>query len=114
MPTDQDIADINAEIAKVAIKRATDYVMPDGNLIGTPGGAPDVRSLPGGAEAAQGAFDYLSVGGMPYIGGYSDSGRMVILPGYVGWVGLRNNDEGIPTVDANVPSTFGSIRFHYK
>ncbi len=114
MPTDQNIADLNAEIVKVATQRATDFVMPDGNFIGTPGNGPDVRNLPGGAQAAQDAFDYLSVGGTPYSGSYSQSGQMVVLPGGVGWVGRRTNRNGIPTLDIRVTSTFGSIRFHYK
>lgn len=114
MPSDQNIADINTEIAKVAVQRATNYVMPGGNLIGAPGGGPDVRNLPGGEQAAKAAFNYLSVGGTPYEGDYSTSGEMVILPGNVGLVGLRKNDSGISTLDVNVPSTFGSVRFHYK
>jgi hypothetical protein len=114
VPTNQNIADINAEIARVAVQRATNFVAPGGNLIGDQGGDVDVRILPGGAKAAQQAFDYLSVGGTPYTGSYSPSGQMFVLPGNTGLVGLRNNDQGIPTVDVNVPSTFGSVRIHYK
>lgn len=112
VPTDQNIADINAEIVKITTQRVTNYVIPDGNLIGAPGGDADVRNLPGGAQAAQAAFDYLSVEGRPYTGTYP--GKMVILPGDVGWVGLRSNDQNIPTVDVNVPNTFGTMRFHYR
>ncbi len=112
VPTDQNIADINAEIAKVAVQRATDFWMPGGALIGTPGNGPDVREVPGGAKAAQDAFDYLSVGSTPYTGTYP--GTMVVLPGNVGWVGLRNNSDGIPTVDVRVPGVIRSTRFHYK
>ncbi|MGA3301967.1 MAG: hypothetical protein ABSC72_01605 [Methylovirgula sp.] len=116
VPSDQNIADINTEIANVATRRATDFIMPGGNLIGEQGSGSDanVRNLPDGAQAAQAAFDYLSVGGKPYAGSYSSSGKMVTLPGNVGWVGLRSNDQGIPTVDINLPATFGSIRIHYR
>jgi hypothetical protein len=112
VPTDQNIADLNTEIAKVATRRAIDFVMPGGQLIGTRGNGPDVRNIPGGAKAAEDAFEYMSVGGTPYAGAYP--GKMVILPGNVGLVGLRNNKDGIPTVDINIPATFGSIRFHYQ
>jgi hypothetical protein len=111
VPSDQNIADINAEIAKVAVKRITDNVMPDGNMIGTPGGSNDVRNLPGGAKAAQAAFDYLKVGGTPYRGEYP--GEMVVLPGDVGYVGYRNNSVGIPTLDVRVPDAHIKVRFHY-
>ena len=111
-PTDKDIADLNAEIAKVAVKRVTDYVMPGGNLIGMPGGGGDVRNAPGGAEAARAAYDYLSVGGTPYAGPYP--GEMTELPGNVGYVGYRSNNQSIPTVDVNVPSAHIKVRFHYQ
>jgi len=111
VPTDKDIANINAEIAKVAVKRVTDYVMPGGHMIGTPGGGPDVRNLPGGTKAAEAAFNYLRVGGTPYSGEYP--GEMVVLPENTGWVGLRINDENVPTVDVNVPKALGSTRFHF-
>lgn len=110
VPTDQNIADLNAEIAKVAAQRATDFVMPGGNFTGEQGNGPDVRILPGGEQAAQEAFDYLSVGGKPYSGSYPQSGQMVVLPGSTGWVGLRTNRNRIPTLDIRVPSAH-SVRY---
>ena len=112
VPTDQNIADINAEIARVAVKRVTDYVMPGGNLIGARGGGGDVRNAPGGARTARATYDYLSVGGTPYAGPYP--GEMTELPGSAGYVGYRDNDQGIPTVDVNVPSAHIKVRFHYQ
>ena len=112
VPTDQNIADINVEIGKVATQRVTDFIMPGGKLIGERGGNVDVRNLPGGTKAAQEAYDYLSIGGTPYTGIYP--GKMVVLPGGVGRVGLRTNRQGIPTVDVKEPSTFGSVRIHYR
>jgi hypothetical protein len=114
VPTNENIADIRTEIANVAVRRVTNFVMPGGNLIGEPGGGYDVREVPGGAKAAQQAFDYLSVGGTPYTGSYSRSGQMVVLPGNTGWVGLRTSDQGLATVDVRVPGVVPSIRFHYK
>jgi hypothetical protein len=90
----------------------TDYLMPGGNLMGVRTGS-GVRNVSGGTSAAQAAFDYLKVGGRPYTGDYAESGEMVVLPGNIGLVGLRNNKDGIPTLDVNVPSIARPIRFHY-
>jgi len=65
-----------------------EILMTNPNLIGTRNCGPDVRYVPGGAVAAQEAFDYLSVAATPCIGTESSAGRIVVLPGKVGWVGL--------------------------
>jgi hypothetical protein len=78
VPSNPDIAALNAEIGHAATRRVTNFVMPNGNPIGRPGGNVDVRTVEGGREAAQNAFNYLSVGGTPYIGSYP--GTMVTLP----------------------------------
>ncbi len=112
VPTNEDIADIRTEVGRVAVQRVKDFVMPGGNVIGEPGGNVDVRNLPGGAQAAQDAFDHLSLGGTPYGGAYP--GKMVVLPSGVGWGGLRTNAQGIPTVDINLPGAVPRMRFHYR
>ena len=112
VPTDAAIADLNAEIGRVVIKRITDYLRPGGKSIGTRLGNSEIINLPGGAQAAREAFDYLKVGGTPYTGEYS--GEMVVLPGSVGWVGLRDNDEGVPTLDIRVPGFIRSLRIHFQ
>ncbi len=112
MPSNQDISGINAEIHSIVNQRITNFVMPGGNPIGRQGGNVDVRMLSGGMQAARHAFDYLSVGGAPYSGSYP--GTMVTLPGGAGSVGLRTSSQGLPTVDINVPGSFGAIRLHYR
>ena len=74
-----------------------------------------VRIVQGGLKAAQDDFAYLSLAGKPYTGPYSRSGKLVALPGGVGWVGIRTDNDGIPTVDVNLPGVSGleSVRFHY-
>ena len=112
VPTDAAIADINAEIVRVAIKRVTDYLRPDGKLIGTRLGNSEIINLPGGARAAQAAFDYLKVGGTPYKSDYP--GDMITLPGGIGTVGFRYNDQNLPTLDVKVPGIIRQMRFHYQ
>jgi hypothetical protein len=53
VPSNQDIAEINAEIRNVVIRRVTNSVMPGGKLIGEQGGNVDVRILQGGMQAAE-------------------------------------------------------------
>jgi hypothetical protein len=111
VPSNQDIARLNAELESAVIRRITNFVMPGGKMIGEPGGGPDVREVTGGADAAQMAFDYLRVGGKedtPRI----YKGTRIRLPGDAGWVGFRDSRSG-PTVDLNVPGIPYS-RLHYK
>lgn len=111
VPTDRDIADLNAEIARVTEARVSAFIMPGGKLMGVRTGS-GVREAPGGAPAARAAFDYLKVGGTPYTGDYP--GEMVILPSDVGSVGFRYNDQGIPTLDIKVLGIIRQTRFHYR
>ena len=48
VPSNQDIARINAELGRAVTRRVTDFVMPGGNPIGQQGGNVDVRVLQGG------------------------------------------------------------------
>ena len=112
VPSNQTIATINTEIAKAASQRIINFVKPAGNTIGRPGDSTRVRMLPGGQQAATNVYNYLSAGGIPYSGSYP--GTMVVPPGGVGYVGLRTNADGLPTVDVNLPDSLGPVRFHYE
>lgn len=101
VPTDRDIAALNAEIGKVVTRRITNFVMPGGNPIGTAGGGRDIRLVEGGPPAARKAFDYLSVGGTD-VTPSTYAGRLVQLPGTAGYVGLRASSSGV-AVGINVP-----------
>jgi hypothetical protein len=57
VPSNQDIAGINAEIGRAVTRRVTDFVMPGGHPIGVAGGGHDIRVVEGGATAARIAFN---------------------------------------------------------
>jgi hypothetical protein len=101
VPSNLDIAGINAEIGRVVTRRATNFLIPGGHPIGRAGGGRDIREVEGGAHAAQKAFDYLSVGGVD-VTPSTYAGKLVELPGNVGYVGLRSSAAG-PAIDVNVP-----------
>jgi hypothetical protein len=100
VPSNETIAIINAEVAKVTTQRVTSFVMPGGTPIGVAGEGRDIRIVPGGATAAQEAFNYLSLAGKNETPpGYT--GTLIRLPGNAGYVGLRSSRTG-PAVDVNV------------
>ena len=101
VPSNQDIAAINAVIRNVVLGRVTGFVMPSGHPIGRSGGGHDIRVVAGGENAARAAFGYLSVGGTDVTP--SDyAGTLVQLPGNVGYIGLRSSSSGL-AVDLNLP-----------
>jgi RHS repeat-associated protein len=62
---------------------------------------PRIRELPGGQTAAQSMFQQLTQGGSPASKpGYP--GTMVQMPDGT-WFGFRIADDGVPTIDVNVP-----------
>jgi hypothetical protein len=99
VPSNRDIAGLHAEIGRVVTRRVTNFVMPGGHPIGTAGGNVDVRVLTGGTQSARKAFDYLAAGGTPFESDYP--GTLIKLPADAGFVGIRTNSQGIPTVDVN-------------
>jgi RHS repeat-associated protein len=78
-----------------------DILMPGGSPVGSPGGKPTIRELPGGQPAAQDLFDQLAQRGTD-VTPAKYPGKMVELPGG-DWVGLRPvSKSGPPTIDTNI------------
>jgi hypothetical protein len=114
VPSYEALNRLHAEIGQASIRRVANFAMRDGKLIGEQGGNVDVRVLPGGTNAAQDAFAYLSVGGRP-VTHTAYQGTLMELPGGAGFVGFRPPTPGhLPTVDINVAGPVGAIRIHYK
>lgn len=111
-PSQEALDRLNTALGDAVIKRVTNFVVRGGRLIGRQGGNIDVRMLKGGLRAARRAFGYLGTGGSPYKSNYP--GEMVRLPGGAGFVGFRTNEEGLPTLDINVPGALRALRLHFQ
>lgn len=110
-PSQAALDRLNTAIEADAIKRVTERVMPGGVPIGRRGSGPDIRELPGGAQAANQLFDYLRVAGTVQI---SNSKLTVVkLPGNAGFITFRHaSRSGNPAIDINVPGVlFDKIHF---
>lgn len=88
VPSSQDLDTMRGAIEAASVRRVTDFVMPNGNAIGSPGDSFRIREVPGGLDAATAAFNYLKVGGT-IVPGSDYAGTLVRLPGKAGYVGLR-------------------------
>jgi hypothetical protein len=74
------------------------------------------RELPGGVVQAEKDFAELSKRGTPVdepYGRNTEFDRRMRLPGTGMTVGIRNNADGVPTLDINSPET-RSQKYHYK
>lgn len=111
--TSSEVEAVEVALRQAVYQRTCDFVRPDGKWIGEAQSRNTrVRTLPGGLEAAQEAYDYLSKGGVqaPF-----DKGLRVTFPGQAGNVLLRpeTSTDRSPAVDVNV-TTLGSAKLHYK
>ena len=111
IPTEAEIARVEAAAKEAAIARTCDFPRPDGQPIGQRGRSSKIRIMSGGLAAAQRDFDYLGVGGT---GIAFDNGSMVRLPGGAGTVTLRpiTSTPASPAIDINIPHVI-QRKLHY-
>ncbi|RYC33466.1 hypothetical protein D3273_03060 [Lichenibacterium minor] len=111
LPSEAEIAQLEAAVRDEYIKRTCDFLRPDGKPIGEQGTSSKIRVLPGGLIAAQRDYDYLSSGGasIPL-----RNGSMTQLPGGAGTITLRpvTSTPGSPAIDINVPGVI-QRKLHY-
>jgi hypothetical protein len=111
-PSQEALDRLDVAVETAAIKRVTDKLMPNGELIGERGRGPDVRVIPGGHKEARALFDYLRIGGTVW---EEDPERTVIrLPLDAGYITYRpNSKSGGPAIDINMLSV-GFDKIHFK
>ena len=108
-----EVEAVELALREAVYQRTCDFVRPDGRWIGEAlSRNTRVPTLPGGLEAAQNAYDYLSKGGIPVP---FERGSRVTFPGQAGTVLLRpeTSSEGSPAIDINVEA-LGPAKLHYK
>lgn len=92
-----------AEDAGAITQRLADTLAPDGVPIGEAGSSPEIRELPGGADAAEQMFQDLTEGGtLDTPLSYPDSGTGYRMPdgSFIGYRPI--SDSGLPTIDVKV------------
>ena len=111
IPTEADIARVEAAARDASIARTCDFLRPGGQPIGEEGTSPHIRELPGGLPMALRDFYDLRVGGkdVPFA-----KGSMVRLPYGGGTVTFRpvSSTDGSPAIDVNIPDVI-RMKLHY-